>query len=342
MAETNNVGLTKADYRGAPTTLCAGCGHNSINNQIMAAAYELDLLPENVLKFSGIGCSSKSPTYFMGRSFGFNSLHGRMPAVATGGLFGDHRLKAIAMSGDGDTSNIGMGHFKHVIRRNLPLVYIVANNGVYGLTKGQFSATAELGLRLKSQGENLYMPIDIVLEALASSATFVARSFAGDAAQVKELVKAAFSHDGISVLDIISPCVTFNNRDESHHSYSWGKQHREMIHDFNFIPKEQEITVEDGFEEGSVQQVTMHDGSKVVLQKLDRDYDPYDRINAIKTVQEANQKDILLTGLIFVDTSSKSLIDLYELPEDRALNRMQQEELRPPKGMLDLINAQMF
>ncbi len=243
MATTNNVGLTKADYKGAPTTLCAGCGHNSINNQIMAAAYELDLLPENVLKFSGIGCSSKSPTYFMGRSFGFNSLHGRMPAIATGGMFGDHHLKAIAMSGDGDTSNIGMGHFKHVIRRNLPLVYIVANNGVYGLTKGQFSATAEQGLQLKSQGVNLYMPMDIVLEALASSATFVARSFAGDAAQVKELIKAAFSHDGIAVLDIISPCVTFNNRDESHHSYSWGKQHREMIHDFNFIPKEQEITV---------------------------------------------------------------------------------------------------
>jgi 2-oxoglutarate ferredoxin oxidoreductase subunit beta len=342
MATTNNVGLTKADYRGAPTTLCAGCGHNSINNQIMAAAYELDLLPENVLKFSGIGCSSKSPTYFMGRSFGFNSLHGRMPAIATGGLFGDHRLKAIAMSGDGDTSNIGMGHFKHIIRRNLPLVYIVANNGVYGLTKGQFSATAELGLRLKAQGENLYMPIDIVLEALASSATFVARSFAGDASQVKELVKAAFSHDGIAVLDIISPCVTFNNRDESHHSYSWGKQHREMIHDFNFIPKEQEIMMDEKFEEGSVRKVKMHDGSNIVLQKLDFDYDPTDRINAIKTVQEANQNDILLTGLIFVDTSSKSLIDLSGLPKDRALNRIGQEELRPKKEILDSINDQLF
>ncbi|MFN2144686.1 MAG: 2-oxoacid:ferredoxin oxidoreductase subunit beta [Anaerolineales bacterium] len=342
MATTNNIGLTKADYKGAPTTLCAGCGHNSINNQIMAAAYELDLLPEDVLKFSGIGCSSKSPTYFMDRSFGFNSLHGRMPVVATGGIFGDHHLKAIAMSGDGDTSNIGMGHFKHVIRRNLPLVYIVANNGVYGLTKGQFSATAEQGLRLKSQGENLYMPMDIVLEALASSATFVARSFAGDAAQVKELIKAAFSHDGIAVLDIISPCVTFNNRDESHHSYSWGKQHREMIHDFNFIPKEQEITMEDEFAEGTTQQVTMHDGSKIVLQKLDLDYDPHDRINAIKTVQEANQNDILLTGLIFVDSRSKSLIDLYDLPKERALNRIGQSELRPPKSVLDSINEQLF
>lgn len=341
MAKENNIGLTKNDYRGAPSTLCAGCGHNSIANQIMAAAFELDLVPEDLIKFSGIGCSSKSPTYFLGRSFGFNSLHGRMPAIATGGVFGDHRLKVIAMSGDGDTSNIGMGHFKHVIRRNMPMVYIVANNGVYGLTKGQFSATAERGLKLKNQGENMYMPVDIVLEALASGATFVARSFAGDAAQVKELIKAGLSHDGIAVIDIISPCVTFNNRDESHHSYQWGKEHRELLHDFSYIPITKEIML-DEFPEGSTQKVTMHDGSKVVLKKLDRDYDPYDRIGAIKTVQEANKNDILLTGLIFVDTSPKSLIDLYDLPEDRPLNRMQQDELRPPKEALDKINSLMF
>ncbi|MEJ2758272.1 MAG: 2-oxoacid:ferredoxin oxidoreductase subunit beta [Anaerolineales bacterium] len=341
MAGENNIGLTKSDYRGAPTTLCAGCGHNSINNQIMSAAYELDIVPEHIVKFSGIGCSSKSPTYFLSRSFGFNSLHGRMPTVATGAMFGDHNLKAIAMSGDGDTSNIGMGHFKHVMRRNLPLVYIVANNGVYGLTKGQFSATAELGLRLKNQGENFYMPIDIVLEALASSATFVARSFAGDASQVKELIKAAMSHDGIAVLDIISPCVTFNNRDESHHSYSWGREHREMLHDFNYIPKKQEIMIEEEFPAGSIQQVTMHDGSKIVLQKLDLDYDPTDRINAIKTVQEANKDDILLTGLIFVDTSSNSLVDFYNL-SDKPMNRMKQDELRPSAEALKKINVKMF
>ncbi|MEJ2484950.1 MAG: thiamine pyrophosphate-dependent enzyme, partial [Anaerolineales bacterium] len=317
MASENKVGLTKNDYRGASTTLCAGCGHNSINNQIMSAAYELDLIPEDIVKFSGIGCSSKSPTYFLSRSFGFNSLHGRMPTLATGAMFGDHRLMAIAMSGDGDTSNIGMGHFKHVMRRNLPMVYIVANNGVYGLTKGQFSATAEQGLKLKAQGENLYRPIDIVLEALASSATFVARSFAGDASQVKELIKAAMSHNGIAILDIISPCVTFNNRDESHHSYSWGRQHREMIHDFNYIPIKEEIMLKEEFEEGSIQQVTMHDGSKIVLKKLDMDYDPTDSINAIKTVPEANKVDVLLTGLIFVDRNSKNLIDIYDLPEVR-------------------------
>jgi 2-oxoglutarate ferredoxin oxidoreductase subunit beta len=342
MANENKVGLTKSDYRGAPTTLCAGCGHNSINNQIMSAAYELNMIPEDIVKFSGIGCSSKSPTYYLGRSFGFNSLHGRMPAVATGGMFGNHLMKAIAMSGDGDTSNIGMGHFKHAMRRNLPLVYIVANNGVYGLTKGQFSATAEQGLRLKNQGENFYMPIDIILEALASSATFVARSFAGDANQVKELIKAALSHDGIAVLDIISPCVTFNNRDESHHSYAWGRQHREMIHDFNYVPVQKEIVIEEEFPEGSIQKVTMHDGSKIVLQKLDIDYDPTDRINAIKTVQEANRNDVLLTGLIFVDTSADSLIDLYELPEDRPLNRMGQDELRPSEEALKNINVRMF
>ena len=342
MAGENNVGLTKHDYRGASTTLCAGCGHNSINNQIISAAYELDLIPEDIVKFSGIGCSSKSPTYFLSRSFGFNSLHGRMPTLATGAMFGDHRLMAIAMSGDGDTSNIGMGHFKHVMRRNLPMVYIVANNGVYGLTKGQFSATAEKGLRLKAQGENLYRPIDIVLEALASTATFVARSFAGDASQVKELIKAAMSHNGTAILDIISPCVTFNNRDESHHSYSWGRQHREMIHDFNYIPIKEEIMLKEEFEHGSTQQVTMHDGSKIVLKKLDMDYDPTDRINAIKTVQEANKDDILLTGLIFVDPNSKSLIDIYDLPEDRALNRIGQDELRPPKESIKKINALMF
>jgi 2-oxoglutarate ferredoxin oxidoreductase subunit beta len=341
MAKENSIGLTKNDYRGAPTTLCAGCGHNSISNQIMSAAFELDLVPEDIVKFSGIGCSSKSPTYFLGRSFGFNSLHGRMPTIATGALFGDHRIKSIAMSGDGDTSNIGMGHFKHVIRRNLPMVYIVANNGVYGLTKGQFSATAERGLNLKSQGENLYMPVDIVLEALSSGATFVARSFAGDASQVKELIKAGLSHDGIAVIDIISPCVTFNNRDESHHSYQWSKTHRELLHDFSYIPITDEIMLEE-FPEGATQKVTMHDGSNVVLKKLDREYDPTNRIGAIQTVQEANLNDILLTGLIFVDTSPQSLIDMYDLPEDRALNRMQQDELRPPPEVLEKINQRMF
>jgi 2-oxoglutarate ferredoxin oxidoreductase subunit beta len=216
-ANANEVGLAKTDYRGNPTTLCKGCGHNSISNQIVAAMYEMNVLPENIIKFSGIGCSSKSPTYFMNRSFGFNSLHGRMPSIATGALFGDASLKGVAVSGDGDTASIGMGQFKHIMRRNVDMVYIVENNGVYGLTKGQFSATAERGLELKKHGTNSYMPVDICMEAVISNATFVARSFAGNPKQVKDLIKAAFAHKGIAVLDIISPCVTFNNQSNAFH-----------------------------------------------------------------------------------------------------------------------------
>jgi 2-oxoglutarate ferredoxin oxidoreductase subunit beta len=338
----NRVGLNKNDYRGAPTTLCAGCGHNSISSQIIAAAFELDLVPENVVKFSGIGCSSKSPTYFLSRSFGFNSLHGRMPSIATGALFGDHTLRGIGVSGDGDTANIGMGQFKHILRRNLPLVYIVENNGVYGLTKGQFSATAEVGLELKAQGENRYMPIDIVVEALASRATFVARSFAGDAAQVKRLLKAALSHNGIAILDIISPCVTFNNRDESQHSYKWNREHREMIHDFNFIPVKDEIIIADEFPEGVTHMVTLHDGSHIVLKKLDRHYDPTDRVDALREVQQATREGVLLTGLIYIDTERPSLFEMFNLPKDKPLNRCTQDELRPSPETLKMINELMF
>ncbi|MBP1704147.1 MAG: 2-oxoglutarate/2-oxoacid ferredoxin oxidoreductase subunit beta, partial [Chloroflexi bacterium] len=261
--QVNVVGLSKTDYRGNTTTLCQGCGHNSISSQIIAACYELDIVPENVIKFSGIGCSSKSPTYFLNRSFGFNGLHGRMPSLATGALFADHTLHGIAVSGDGDSLSIGMGQFKHVIRRNLNLVYIIENNGVYGLTKGQFSATADKGLQLKSQGTNPYMPIDIAWEALVGNATFVARSFAGDPKQVKELIKAALSHGGIAVLDIISPCVTFNNKDDSVQSYAWGKEHEVALHELAYVPPAEEIMVEYG--EGEAKEVTMHDGSRVIL-----------------------------------------------------------------------------
>ncbi|MDO8567488.1 MAG: thiamine pyrophosphate-dependent enzyme, partial [Dehalococcoidales bacterium] len=223
--QTNKAGLSKNDYRGLPSTLCQGCGHNSISNQIITVCYDLNIVPEEIMKFSGIGCSSKSPAYFLNRSFGFNGLHGRMSSLATGALFADTTLRAIGISGDGDTASIGMGGFKHMVRRNAPIVYIVENNGVYGLTKGQFSATAEVGLNLKHQGTNQYMPVDICMEALASNATFVARSFAGDAKQVKELLKAALSHHGVAVLDIISPCVTFNNHGGSTKSYDYVRQH---------------------------------------------------------------------------------------------------------------------
>ena len=339
--QTNKASLTKNDYRGLPSTLCQGCGHNSIASQIIAACYELDIVPEKIMKFSGIGCSSKSPAYFLNRSFGFNSLHGRMSNLATGALFADRSLRAIGISGDGDTASIGMGGFKHMMRRNAPLVYIVENNGVYGLTKGQFSATAEVGLNLKHQGTNQYMPVDICMEALASNATFVARSFAGDARQVKELLKAALSHEGIAILDIISPCVTFNNQENAFHSYTWGKDHEAPLHEISFVPVLDEIELVGEFEEGTVREVTMHDGSTVILKKLEKDYDPTSRANAFQTLEEAEKNDWLLTGLIYIDTSRPTLTDIYNLV-DTPLNRLAESDLRPARQTIEKINAMMF
>jgi 2-oxoglutarate/2-oxoacid ferredoxin oxidoreductase subunit beta len=335
----NLAGLTKAEYRGATSTLCAGCGHNSIANQIIAACYELNLVPEKVVKFSGIGCSSKSPTYFLNRSFGFNGLHGRMPSLALGAIFGDISVKAIGVSGDGDTASIGMGQFKHMVRRNPPFVYIVENNGVYGLTKGQFSATAEKGLELKRQGTNAYLPVDICMEALVSNASFVARSFAGDAKQVKELVKAALSHRGIAVLDIISPCVTFHNQEDSYHSYSWGKDHEAPLHDISYVPARDEITVED-FEEGTSREINLFDGSTIVLKKLEKDYDPTDHWQAMKVLEEAQVNHWLVTGLLYINPNQPTIYDNYNLPET-ALNRMQENQLRPGPETLDALNAAM-
>ena len=339
--QTNKAGLSRADYKGAPSTLCQGCGHNSIASQIIAACYELDIVPEDIMKFSGIGCSSKSPTYFLSRSFGFNGLHGRMSSLATGAMFGDTSLRAIAVSGDGDTASIGMGGFKHLVRRNAPMTYIVENNGVYGLTKGQFSATAEVGLNLKHQGTNPYMPVDICMEALASRATFVARSFAGDAKQVKELIKAALSHCGIAVLDIISPCVTFNNQENAVHSYTWGKDHEAPLHEISFVPALDEIELPGEFAEGSVQEVTMHDGSTVVLKKLEHDYDPCDRGKALQMLEQAERENILVTGLIYIDTSRPALTNTFNLV-DTPLNRLTEADLRPARESLDKINAMMF
>lgn len=332
----NLVGLAKTDYKGAPSTLCQGCGHNSISSQIIAACYELNIIPENLLKFSGIGCSSKSPTYFLNRSFGFNGLHGRMPSLAAGGIFADRTLKAVGISGDGDTASIGMGQFKHAVRRNTPMVYIVENNGVYGLTKGQFSATADLGLSLKKQGKNPYMPIDIAWEAIVSNATFVARSFAGDPKQVKELIKAGLSHHGIAVLDIISPCVTFNNQDQATHSYAWGKEHEVALHDLAYVPPSEEIIVD--YEEGEAKEVTMHDGSMVILKKLERDYDPTNRSEALRVLEEANAKQWLLTGLIYINEGQPTLVDLYDLT-DTPLNRLPESRLRPSRESLEKLNS---
>ena len=340
-ANLNLVGLTKNDYRGNPTTLCQGCGHNSISNQIISALYELSVLPEDVLKFSGIGCSSKSPTYFMNRSFGFNSLHGRMPSIATGGLFGDHTLKGVAVSGDGDTASIGMGQFKHIMRRNVNMVYIIENNGVYGLTKGQFSATAERGLQLKKQGSNPYMPIDLCMEAVISNATFVARSFAGNPKQVKELIKAAYSHEGIAILDIISPCVTFNNNEDSHYSYPWGKEHEAPLHDITYIPPRNEIMLDKELQAGEIREVAMHDGSIIVLKNLEKHYDPTNRFEALRVLEEAQRKNWLVTGLIYISTDKPTLAETYQLV-DTPLNRLTESDIRPAPEMIDKVNALMF
>jgi 2-oxoglutarate/2-oxoacid ferredoxin oxidoreductase subunit beta len=337
--QVNLVGLSKAEYRGLPSTLCQGCGHNSIASQIIAACYELDIVPEELVKFSGIGCSSKSLAYFLNRSFGFNGLHGRMPSLATGALFADYRLKGFGVSGDGDTASIGIGQFKHVVRRNMRLVYIVENNGVYGLTKGQFSATAEQGLTLKSQGTNPYMPVDIAWEALVGHATFVARSFAGDPKQVKELIKAALSHNGVAVLDIISPCVTFNNQDTAMHSYAWGKDHEEALHELSYVPMAEEIMVDYG--EGEDKDITLHDGSIVKLHKLEREYDPTDRAEAMRMLEEANACDCLITGLIYIDTEQPSLVDIYNLPET-PLNRLPEGRMRPGPETMQQVNDLMF
>src|SRR3972149_2601266 len=336
----NLIGLTKADYKGFESTLCNGCGHDSISSQIIHACYELGIKPEGLVKFSGIGCSSKSPAYFMSRSFGFNALHGRMPSIATGALIANHTLQGIGVSGDGDTGSIGIGQFKHLLRRNLRMVYIVENNGVYGLTKGQFSATADVGQELKYAGRNDLLPIDLCLEAIASGCGFVARSFAGDPKQVTTLLKAALSHRGTALLDIISPCVTFNNRDESTKSYSWGRAHDERINDFTYIPPQEEITVD--YAPGESREVILHDDSKIVLKKRDEKApDPTGRMAAIRLLEEARDRQLFITGLIYVDTSRPNLAE-HERLGDTPLTRLPEAKIRPPKETLLKIMGDMF
>ncbi|RDI96137.1 2-oxoacid:ferredoxin oxidoreductase subunit beta [Meiothermus sp. QL-1] len=308
----NAVGLSKKDYDGAPSTLCKGCGHNSIASQIVQVAYELNLKPHQVIKLSGIGCSSKSPAYFLGMSHGFNALHGRMPSVATGALLANHTLKAIGVSGDGDTGSIGLGQFKHLLRRNLRMVYIIENNGVYGLTKGQFSATAEEGLRLKYAGTNPFPPIDLCLEAIVAGCGFVARSFAGDARQVRELLKAALSHRGTAVLDIISPCVTFNNEDDSPKSYGYGTQHEKPLHELGFVPPAEEISIEP-LTPGEVRLVELHDGSHLRLRNLEEAYDPTDQMGAIRRLLDAQARGEFITGLLYYNPHRPSLAEVEGL-----------------------------
>lgn len=333
----NLIGLTKADYNGGPTTLCQGCGHNSISSQIIQVAYELSLKPQEVIKLSGIGCSSKSPAYFLGQSFGFNALHGRMPSIGTGATTANRNLRAIGVSGDGDTGSIGLGQFKHMMRRNVRLVYVVENNGVYGLTKGQFSATADEGQVLKYAGENEFPPVDICMEAIIAGAGFVARSFSGDARQVRELLKAALSCNGTAVLDIISPCVAFNNHDTSTKSYGYGKEHESPLHDFGWVPPSEEIVIAN-YEPGEMQLVEMPDGSFIQLRKLEEDYDPTDKLGALHRLQWAQQNREFITGLVYYNPQRPNLAEVLRV-SDTPLAQLPSEKLRPAKEKLDEVMA---
>jgi 2-oxoglutarate/2-oxoacid ferredoxin oxidoreductase subunit beta len=318
----NKIGLSKPDYRGLPSTLCAGCGHDSIASQIIQSAFEMSLKPHQVIKLSGIGCSSKSPAYFLSRSHGINVVHGRMPSIATGAMLANRGMKAIGVSGDGDTGSIGLGQYKHLLRRNVPMVYIIENNGVYGLTKGQFSATADQGQKLKYAGVNELMPIDLCMEAIIAECGFVARSFAGDAKQVRELLKAAMAYNGTAVLDIISPCVTFNNHAESTKSYTYGKEREEVLQDISFVQAYEEISIDQ--EPGTVQEVKLHDGPTILLRKLQtegesngdgRYHDPTNKMAALQLLMEAREKQEFITGLIYINESRPTLVDLERVPE---------------------------
>lgn len=338
--DVNKLGLTKDDYQGRPSTLCPGCGHNSISNQIVQTTFDLSIPQHKVLKMSGIGCSSKSPAYFLGRSHGFNALHGRMPSVVTGALMANHSLKAVAVSGDGDSGSIGLGQFKHVIRRNVPFVYIIENNGVYGLTKGQFSATSEEGLELKYYGQNQFHEIDLAMEAIISGATFVARTFSGDKNQVQSLLEAALAHKGTAVIDIISPCVTFNNEENSHHSFPYGRANEVQLHEIqvwmpDFVAEREEISI-DSYKEGEVIDVTMHDGTAIQLKKVGRDYDPRSKGQAISLLEQAEREDLFLTGLLYYEEPRPTLPEIEELV-DTPLAEVPNEECRPGKDKLEAI-----
>lgn len=329
--KVNRIGLPVVEYRGGKTTLCAGCGHNAISERIVDAFYEMGLQPERIMKLSGIGCSSKSPAYFLSRSHSFNSVHGRMPSVATGALLANKTMQAIGVSGDGDTASIGMGQFAHLMRRNLPLIYIIEDNGVYGLTKGQFSATADIGSKLKTGVINDLPAIDTCALAIQLGATLVGRSFSGDKKQLLAMLKAAIAHKGTVMLDVISPCVTFNDHEGSTKSYKYMQEHEEAISEVGFVPHFEDIAID--YDPGSTYDVTMHDGSHLRLRKLREDYNPSDRVAAVKSLMEAHERGEVLTGVFYLDTKQPSFTELLNLV-DEPLATLPQERVRPSKETL--------
>jgi 2-oxoglutarate ferredoxin oxidoreductase subunit beta len=331
----NKLGFTHRDYEGSISTLCAGCGHDSISAALIQAAYEIDLEPYRVAKLSGIGCSSKTPDYFLGAAHGFNSVHGRMPSVLTGANLANRDLIYLGVSGDGDSASIGLGQFAHCVRRGVNMVYICENNGVYGLTKGQFSATADKGSRSKT-AVNSDSPIDLVSLALVLGATFVARSFSGDKTQLVPILKAAIQHKGSAVIDVVSPCVQFNNNPQSTKSYDFVREHNEAVNRLDFIEGRDEITAD--YAPGTVQVVQQHDGSFLKLSKLHADYDPTNRIKALAHLQERHAAGEVVTGLLYVEGDAQDLHDglgTTAVP----LNALREAELCPGSAKLAGINA---
>ncbi len=328
----NRIGLELPVYRGGKTTLCAGCGHNAISERIIDACFAMGVDPTQVVKLSGIGCSSKSPAYFLGSSHGFNTVHGRMPSIGTGALLANKQLVAIGVSGDGDTGAIGIGQFVHLMRRNLPIVYIIEDNGCYGLTKGQFSPTADVGSTLKTGVVNDLPPIDTCALAIQLGATFVARSFSGDKKQLTAILKAALSHRGTAMLDVLSPCVTFNDHEGSTKSYAYVKSHDDPLEELEFVPFFEDITID--YEPGTTQEVTMHDGSRLYLRKLDESYNPTDKMQALRALHETHARGEFATGLIYVDPMADDFLTSLNLV-DEPLATLPERRVRPPRSVLD-------
>ena len=334
----NVLGLTRRDYEGAISTLCAGCGHDSISAAIIQACFDINLPPHRMAKLSGIGCSSKTPTYFVGKSHGFNSVHGRMPSVATGANLANRDLIYLGVSGDGDTASIGLGQFCHAMRRRVNMTYIVENNGTYGLTKGQFSATNDRGSKSKYGVENPYESIDLVSLAMSLGATFVARSFSGDKAQLVALVKAALLHRGFAFIDCVSPCVTFNNHTGSTKSYEYMRKHERPVTTVDFVPEREEITV--SYKEGESEKVRMHDGTVLHLKKLGPDYDPHNRPMALSQMQASLATGEILTGLLYLDNDASDLHGILDTV-DTPLNQLGEKDLMPDIASLQEINQSL-
>ena len=334
----NELGLTRRDYEGSVSTLCAGCGHDSVSAAIVQACAQLSLPPHRFAKVSGIGCSSKTPSYFLSHSHGFNSVHGRMPSVATGANLANRDLYCIGVSGDGDSASIGIGQFAHIVRRRINMLYIVDNNGTYGLTKGQFSATNDKGSTSKKGVPNLYEPIDLVSMALQIGATFVARSFSGDKGQLVPLIQAGLKHEGFAFIDVISPCVAFNNHNGSTKSYDYVRGHSGNVIEADFVAPGVEITAD--YEPGTAEDVRMPDGSTLRLRKLDEDYDPRDRVQALTHVQRAAEASEVVTGLLYVDPDASDCHEILGTPAE-PLNALDESTLCPGSDALERVNASL-